>query len=105
MSGDTDLAKRVHELEERVAYLERELDLSFDEEKFRRRMDHIFPNDTDYEVVNSTMGHHSAEACLGPHEMDRVIGRVQEMDEYGWQITENEDGEVVVKIQQGLIRA
>lgn len=102
--SDTNLAERVCELEERVAYLERELDLSYDEEKFRRRMERIFPNDADYEVVNSTMGYHSAEACLGPHEMDQVIGRVQEMDDYGWRITENDDGEVLVRVEEGLIR-
>lgn len=102
--SDTDLAERVCELEERVAYLERELDLSYDEERFRRRMDHIFPNEAEVEVVNDTMGYMSAQACLGPHEMDQVIGRVQEMDDYGWQILSNEDGEVVVKVEEGLIR-
>lgn len=102
--SDTDLAKRVNELEQRVAYLERELELSYDEERFRRRMERVFPNGADYEVTNSTMGHFSAEACLGPHEMDQVIGRVEEMDDYGWQITESEDGEVIVKVQEGLIR-
>jgi hypothetical protein len=99
-----DLAERVGELEARVEYLERELDLSYDKERFRRQMERIFPNDADWEVVNAVGGHYSAEACLGPHEMDQVIGRVQGMDDYGWQIHESEEGEVIVRVAEGLIR-
>ena len=104
MTGDTNLAERVCELEERVAYLERELELSYDKDKFKRRMRRVFPSGVDVEFSENTMGHFSAEACLSPQEMDYTIGRVQEMDEYGWKIRENDDGETIVKVQEGLIR-
>ena len=101
--SDTDLAKRVCELEERVNYLERELELSVDEEKFERQIKRIAPNGNDYEVDTNGMGYYTATISVLPGDLPYVANRIDDMDGLGWQVRESDEDSITLSIEEGLI--
>lgn len=99
--SDTDLAERVCDLEERVAYLERELELSVDEERFRRKVRRLIPG-KDYTIEDAGMGY-KVEFETNPERLPSLADEVDRMDDVGWRVADSSDGSVTVSIEEGLI--
>jgi hypothetical protein len=102
--SDTDLAKRVHELEERVAYLERELDMSVDEQKWERQVKRLVPNGNDYEIDTDGIGYFTATVRVLPGDLPYIVQRIEELDEVGWQVEEWDEDAITIAVKQGLIQ-
>lgn len=100
--SDTDLAERVRDLEERVKYLESELDLSVDERRFERRINKIIPSGQDFVVETNGMGYYVARVTVLPGDLPHISHRVQEMDDLGWDVEESTDENITIRIEQGL---
>jgi hypothetical protein len=102
MTEDTDLAKRVCELEERVSYLEHELEMSVDEKRFERRMSRICPGD---KVQVDTDGfNYTAEVVIHPEELPRIAQEISSMEGVGWRIKKSREGSITIEIEEGLIQ-
>lgn len=103
MTGDTDLAKRVCDLEERVNYLERELDISVEEERFERRMERIAPTGSSFEVSENNMGFYVGEIDILPTELPHIVRKVDEIDGVGWEVRDSSEESITVAVREGLI--
>ena len=102
--SDTDLAKRVCELEERVTYLEKELDISIDEKKFERKISRIAPRNANYEIVDddARLSKYSAILTLDPHNLPHVSTQVESHENIAWSMEESSEDEITIKIQEGV---
>jgi len=99
--SDTDLAERVCDLEERVAYLERELEMSVDEKRFRRKVRRLIPG-KDYTIEQNGMGY-KVEFETNPERLPSLANEVDRIDDVGWQVVDSSEDTVTVSVEEGLI--
>jgi len=96
-------SERIRELEARVSYLERELEMSYEDERFERLVKKVAPSsDTDYCIVENAMGHHKAELYVSPEMVRQVASSVDREENLGWHVDGSTDGRVTVVIAEGL---
>lgn len=100
---DTDLEERVRELEERVGYLEAELELSVDEERFERQIRHLHPSDDDFSIDTDGFGYYTATISVMPQELPHIAKKVDGMDDIGWEVKESREDRIIISVQQGLV--
>lgn len=89
-----ELREQVSSLQNRVAYLERELELSYDEHRFERRMERLVPGDFEVETVDNQIGgYHARFSNLSADQLNAAIEKVEFGDtEYEWAMTETAEG-------------
>lgn len=87
------MEERVEELERRVSYLERELDLSYERHQFKRLANSL-PTDDDAVVVVSEgpYGYHARITNINGDEVQRIIERVERQDDIDFAVTETGNG-------------
>ena len=89
------LNEKVEELENRVSYLEAELEMSYEQERFRRQMESMVrTEDADVEISDNQIGgYHALFTGLTADELNRVVESIEFRDvPYGWVITETSEG-------------
>ena len=101
--SDTDLAERVSELEERVAYLESELDISVEKQRFERQIKRISVSQEDYEIDTNGMGYYTAEVRVPPGDLPHVTNRIEKAKDLGWSVKESAEDVIILSVEQGLI--
>jgi uncharacterized coiled-coil protein SlyX len=87
----SDLEERVRELEDTVAFLEDELDVSYEEVKFRHRMESLAPQNADVEVDvdDGPFVHRYASIdSLDTDGLNQLIHRLQSIDELSFEVVE-----------------
>jgi len=92
---EIDLEVRVSELENRVAYLESELEMSHEQEQFERRMNSLVrSDDADVEIRDNQIGgYHARFTGLTVDELNRAVESIEFRDvEYEWAMTETSEG-------------
>ena len=87
----TDLSERVSELEQRVSFLEGELEMSYEEERFRRRVRSIFPDDAEIESRDGHYGYFARVTDIPGDDVQVAIDRLENTD-YGHAVTETGEG-------------
>lgn len=95
-------SERVRELEERVAYLESKLEMSVEDERFKRKVRKLFPQN-ECEVSKNKMGQHVATGEVDPHLLPEIANSVSEMDNLGWRVSKLTADKIEVSIESGLI--
>ena len=95
------LEELVQDLKERVHYLERELEMSVDEERFRRKVSRVIVG-SEYEIEQNGMGH-KVEFTAHPERLPNIANRVNELEDCGWRVADASDEEVTVVVEEGLI--
>jgi hypothetical protein len=88
---DIDLSDRVSKLERRVAYLEGELEMSFEEQQFSHRIETIFPDDATVETRESVRGYFARVTDIDGDEAQIALDRLDNTD-YGTALTETGAG-------------
>ena len=95
MGEPEDLEERISELETMVAYLERELDISYDRHKFESQMNRLIPTDCgDIEISNNRIGgYHARFSKLTIDQLNAAIENIEFRDtDYEWCVTETSEG-------------
>ena len=89
-----ELEEQVSSLQSRVAYLERELETSYEEDQFNRRMNSLIPGDFDVEIRDNQLGgYHARFANIGADQLNSAIERLEyREDDYEWAMTETGEG-------------
>lgn len=88
---DIDLSERVSQLETRVAYLEGELETSYEEEQFQRRVESIFFDEAEIEYRDGHYGFFARVTNINGDEVQAAIDRLENTD-YGHAVTETAEG-------------
>jgi uncharacterized coiled-coil protein SlyX len=102
--SDKTLEERVEELEERVSYLEGELEISVDERRFERRIERLSRADQEYEISKNEIGNYRATMNIPADQMSHFVDRIANMDSLGWFVKDADDGEIVIRVEEGLVR-
>lgn len=87
----TDLSERVSQLETRVAYLEGELETSYEEEQFYRRVRSIFPDSAEIETRDGHYGFFARVTNINGDNVQAAIDRLESTN-YGHAVTETGEG-------------
>ncbi len=89
-----ELEEQVSSLQNRVAYLEAELETSYEEERFNRRMNSLIPGDFDVEIRDNQLGgYHARFSDIGADQLNSAIERLEfREDDYEWSMTETGSG-------------
>ena len=82
---------RLAELEARVGHLERELETSYEEESFKRRVKSIFSDEQDIEFRDGHYGYFARVSNLDGDEIQVALDRIENTD-YGCAVTETASG-------------
>jgi len=82
---------RLTELEQRVSYLERELDTSYEEEQFERRVESVFPDEAEIETRDEHYGFFARVTNINGDEVQMALYRFESTD-YGTAVTETGEG-------------
>lgn len=98
-----ELQEEVRSLKDRVGHLERELGTSVREERFKNMISRLFKSD-EVETSQDNMGHFNAEAPVEVFEVQDIIRRVDKREGYDWELLEDEDENLRMKIRQGVYR-
>jgi len=85
------MEEKIAELEARVAFLEAELEMSYEEEQFRRRIQSIFPDGADIESRDGAYGYFARVTDINGDEVQMAIDRLENTD-YGHAVTETGEG-------------
>lgn len=85
------MEERLAELERRVAYLEGELETSYEEQAFQRTIKSIFSKDQDIEYRDGHYGFFARVTNLNGDEIQVALDRL-ENHEYGCAVTETAEG-------------
>lgn len=101
MSEDK-LQERVHELEERVAHLERELGVTIDRWRFERKISRLSPKRS-YEMEDTEFGGYRARVEIAPGDLPHIANRISDMDDIGWQVVEPGEESMVISVEEGLV--
>lgn len=91
----TDTEERLRRLEQRVEYMERELDVSYEQYQFERRMDKIFrDDDVGIEVSDNRVGgYHAFVENLDTDTLNMALDRLQNLEgEVQYEVTESGAG-------------
>jgi len=96
-----ELKETVQDLRERVFYLERELDMSVDEERFRRKVSRVIVG-SDYEIEESGMGY-KVEFETSPDRLPHIAKTVEELEEVGWRVADSGEERITIAVEEGLI--
>lgn len=102
MEAEKDTEKRIRNLEERVAYLESKLEMSVEDERFKRKVRKLFPQN-ECEVSKNKMGQRVATGEVDPHRLPKIANRVDEMDNLGWRVSHLGEDMVEISIESGLV--
>lgn len=86
-----DIDERVSRLEARVDYLERELETSYEEEQFHRRIDSIFPDNAEVDTREGHYGLFARVTDMNGDELQTALDRLERTD-YGHTVTETAEG-------------
>ena len=89
------LNEKVEELENRVSYLEAELEMSYEQERFRRQMESMVrTEDADVEIRDNQIGgYHARFTGLTVDELNRAVESIEFRDvPYEWAMTETSEG-------------
>lgn len=94
MVEEISLEETVQQLEERISYLERELELSYDEHKFERKMNTLVSGEYDLEINDNRVGgYHARFGELSADQLNYAIERLEFSEsEYNWAMTETGSG-------------
>jgi hypothetical protein len=74
------MEERLAELEQRVAYLERELETSYEEYNFRRNVESIFSDKQDIEFRDGHYGYFARVTNLNGDEVQAALDRLDNRD-------------------------
>jgi len=88
---DIDLSERVSRLETRVAYLEGELDMSYEEAQFRQKVESIFFDEAEIEMRDGHYGFFARVTDIDGDDVQHAIDRLENTD-YGHAVTETGEG-------------
>lgn len=88
---EINLRERVKELENRVSFLEAELDVSLAEERFKNTVTNTFPDDADVTFENGHYGYFARVSDIDGDDVEIARGRLEQR-EVGFAITETGDG-------------
>lgn len=90
----------LQELEERVAYLERDAGVSYDQHKFERKIKRI--TGVEQYTIDTSNANYKAELVVPVDNSKRVISAMDNMEEYGWDIIESSEDKITISIEEGL---
>lgn len=95
-----NLKERIAELEDRVGYLESEVDASIEDRRFERKVERVAVN-RDVEMVG---GEHrrAAQFEAAPGDVPRIAKQVDEYDDIGWTLKASNEDVVLVRMERGL---
>lgn len=87
MVDENEFAK----LQSRVDYLESELDISYEEELFKQRIGHVFPDDADFSMKSGFYGYYAMVTGIDGDDVNHAMG---ELDSRGleYAVTETASG-------------
>lgn len=85
------MENKVIELEKRVAYLERELDMSYEEYSFRRSIEGTFSDEQDIEFGDGHYGFFARVTNINGDEAQTALDRLENRD-FGTALTETAEG-------------
>lgn len=88
---DARMEDKLAELEQRVAYLERELDTSYEEYNFRRSVESIFSDKQDIEFRDGHYGFFALVTNINGDEAQTALDRLESRD-FGTALTETAEG-------------
>lgn len=97
------LQEKVHDLRERVNYLERELEMSVDEQRFERQVKRVVPTGNDYEIGRDGMGYYNASINIHPADLPHAVSTIDKIDDIGWQVKDTDDESITLSVKQGLV--
>lgn len=88
------LREQVSSLQNRVSYLEAELDVSYEQERFKRRMRSLIPGDFDVETTDNQIGgYHARFSDLSADQLNAGVEKVEfSQYDYEWAMTETSEG-------------
>ena len=95
MGKPEEVEERVSELETKVAYLEKELDISYDRQKFEREMNRLIPTGCgEIEISDNRIGgYHARFSELTIDQLNAAIENIEFRDtDYEWSVTETSEG-------------
>lgn len=88
-----DLEEQVEQLSDRVSYLERELEVSYMQNRFERRMFSLLPTDDhEVEISDGPYGYHARITDINGDDVQYIIDRLDSMDRYDYAVTETGAG-------------
>lgn len=99
--SDTNLAERVCDLEERVAYLEKELELSVDERRFEKKIRNITRTAEEYEIRQDGPPY-KARVTIQEEALPYASHLAAGLDNIGWEMVEHTDDMITINIIQGF---
>lgn len=82
---------KVAELERRVSYLERELDMSYEEFRFKQNIEEMFTDDCTIEFRDGRYGYFARVTGIDGDDVQLAIDRL-DGTEYGHAVTETGEG-------------
>jgi len=91
---DIDLEERVSDLENRVAFLERELETSYEERKFERNIGEMFPESATINFRDGRYGYFARVTDIDGDDVQMASERLDGISslEYGYAVTETSEG-------------
>jgi len=99
---ENELQNRVKGLENRVGYLERELELSVEDERFRRTVQQLFMDEDDVTLTKNQMGYNVARGSVRAEDLPHIVQKIESMEDMGWRIIGPADDEVELSVERGL---
>ena len=96
-----ELEELVQDLKDRVHYLERELDMCVDEQRFERKIRSLTP-EANYEIHSDSMGHYKADVEVHPDQMRHATEKVERTDGIEWRVKESREDVIILSVEQGL---
>lgn len=88
---EVSIEETVSNLQQRVAHLEREVETSYEEEQFKRRVSSFFPDDATIEYRDGHYGHFARISGLDGDEIQVALDKLEKHD-FGSAVTETADG-------------
>lgn len=91
--AEQSLDDLVNKLQRRVEYLERELDLSYEEHRFVNRIEKIFPDEAEIEYDDGTFGHYAQVSDITGDDVQHALDTIDGLDlDLGTAVTETGTG-------------
>lgn len=86
------MEERLNELELRVAYLEQELEVGYEEEMFNHNVRRFFPDDASVEIRDGHYGYYAKVTDINGDDVQGALNRIEEHEKYDAAVTETAEG-------------
>lgn len=93
------ITERVRELQDRVAYLEREVGTSAKEQRFKNGVERIFSDGEVLEVETDDALEWTAKGKVPADYTRHTIQNIEKHDDYEWWVVDTDEDDVVMRIE------